>query len=328
MNHHLSNTSVHDARIENAETPVDELSENVVQSHFDILPTQALQQLLADEPGREIVKTSTVRDSTGVEQEKWKTAAEAELSNNFMKMGAFHVSTPEELARHGRALPMLNVWSKSDGLCKCRACICGNFAKLDPTLQSWTAQAEPSSLLAALKYSRIQKCLISKHDVKSAFMHATLPESTLVIVEPPKQWVDWGLVPPGVFWTLDKAVYGLRESPKLWSDERDSKLSTMEWKSTSGNGALKRTVHLSRCSSDSQLYCIREKGDRTNKLHGLLVVYVDDFLLLSPDDTNRATFLKSLSDIWKLGKEVTLSPTQPLTFLGIDVIMHTNQEVS
>jgi hypothetical protein len=54
---------------------------------------------------------------------------------------------------------------------------------------------------------------------------------------------------------------------------------------------------------------------------------VDDFLLLSPDDTNRATFLKSLSDIWKLGKEVTLSPTQPLTFLGIDVIMHPNQDV-
>ena len=110
-------------------------------------------------------------------------------------------------------------------------------------------------------------------------------------MEPPRQWVEWGLVERGVYWTLDKAVYGLRESSKLWSDERDSKLSTMEWKANSGTGALKRTFHLSRCSSDSQVLCIREKGDSTNKLHGLLVVYVDDFLLLSPAGANREIFL-------------------------------------
>jgi hypothetical protein len=98
---------------------VDELSENVTQSHFDILHTQALQQLIADEPGREIIKSSTVRDATGPEQEKWKTAAEAELANNFIKMGAYHDSTAEELARYGRPLPMLCVWSTADENHKC-----------------------------------------------------------------------------------------------------------------------------------------------------------------------------------------------------------------
>ena len=56
---------------------------------------------------------------------------------------------------------------------------------------------------------------ISKHDVKAAFMNAAMPSDKTVIVAPPPQWIKWGLVEAGVTWTLDKAVYGLRESPKL-----------------------------------------------------------------------------------------------------------------
>ena len=100
--------------------------------------------------------------------------------------------------------------------------MCGNFAEVDPTQQTWTAQAEPSSLLAALKLGRNRGWTASKHDVKGAFLNAKIPKGKLVIVQPPEQWVRWGLVPAGVFWTLEKAVYGLRESPLLWSQERDT----------------------------------------------------------------------------------------------------------
>jgi len=142
-----------------------------------------------------------------------ETAAEAELTNNFTGMGAFHESTKEELAAHGRPLPMLCVWSQAedDSYFKCRACVCGNFAEIDPTQQSWTAQAEPSSLLAAIKLGRKKKWMMSKHDVKGAFLNAKIPEGKIVIVSPPEQWVKWGLVKAGVYWTLEKAVYGLRE---------------------------------------------------------------------------------------------------------------------
>ena len=112
---------------------------------------------------------------------------------------------------------------------KCRACVCGNFAEVDPTLQSWTAQAEPSSLIAALKLGRMRKWRVSKHDVKGAFLNAKIPEGKIVIVQPPAQWVKWGLVKPDVTWTLYKAVYGLRESPALWGEERDRTLRNLKW---------------------------------------------------------------------------------------------------
>ena len=126
---------------------------------------------------------------------------------------------------------MLRVWSaeESRDYYKCRACVCGNFAKVDPTQQSWTAQAEPSSLFASLKLGRVNQWTISKHDVKGAFLNADIPKGRIVVVSPPAQWIQWGIVPAGTLWTLEKAVYGLRESPALWSAERDSQLLKAEW---------------------------------------------------------------------------------------------------
>ena len=71
-----------------------------------------------------------------------------------------------------------------------RACVCGNFADADPTQQSWTAQAEPSSLLASLKLGRNKSWTASEHDVKGAFLYASIPEGRIVIVKHPALWVE------------------------------------------------------------------------------------------------------------------------------------------
>ena len=193
----------------------------VPEQHADQVDKDALQQVVKEQ-GKVIVPTAQVRNSVGPDLERWKLAAEGELTKNFLNTSAFHKSTPEEIKQHGRPLPMLCVWSKqeSEDYRKCRACVCGNFADVDPTQQSWTAQAEPSSLIASLKVGRVNKWQVSKHDVKGAFLNASLPVGRLVIVSPPEQWIKWGLVEPGTLWTLEKAVYGLRESPALWSAAR------------------------------------------------------------------------------------------------------------
>ena len=147
---------------------------------------EALHQLAKEETGKRIVKSPEVRNATGQKEQRWKLAAESELSSNFVAMGAMHVSTPEELAQHGQPLPMLCVWSQSevDDYYKCRACICGNFADIDPTQQSWTAQAEPSSLMGALKLGANRSWTASKHDVKGAFLNAKIPAGKIIIVKP------------------------------------------------------------------------------------------------------------------------------------------------
>ena len=133
--------------------------------HVDLINREAMQQLTKEDGGKKIVKPQEVKAATGPALERWKLAAEAELTKNFMSLGAFHDSTAEEIAQHGRPLPMLCVWSQDGDLHKCRACVCGNFAQVDPTQQSWTAQAEPSSLLAAVKLGRMRGSKILKHDV-------------------------------------------------------------------------------------------------------------------------------------------------------------------
>ena len=231
----------------------------VPEQHAEQVDKDAMQQIVKEE-GKVIVPAAQVRTSVGPELQRWKLAAEAELTKNFLNTSAFHESTPEEIKQHGRPLPMLCVWSKqeSEDYRKCRACVCGNFAEVDPTQQSWTAQAEPSSLIASLKVGRVKRWQVSKHDVKGAFLNASLPAGRLVIVSPPEQWVKWGIIAPGTLWTLEKAVYGLRESPALWSAERDSKLRQLEWI------VGKKTYYLRCCSSDSQVWMLTEKGNNSN----------------------------------------------------------------
>ena len=87
---------------------------------------------------------------------------------------------------------------------------------------------------------------------------------------------------------LLKAVYGLRESPALWSAERNGQLLKVEW------NAGKKTCYLRRCPSDSQVWLITEKGDASKKSLGIMVVYVDDFLLQTKEGPMRDGFLAAL----------------------------------
>ena len=59
----------------------------------------------------------------------------------------------------------------------------------------------------------------------------------------------------------------------------------------------------------------------------MMVVYVDDFLLLTDTGVIRDGFLKQLSSVWTLAKEETLTPEHPITFLGIELEMRKNHDV-
>ena len=131
-------------------------------------------------------------------------------------------------------------------------------------------------------------------------------------------WIKWGLVPAGTLWTLEKAVYGLRESPFLWSQERDTQLLALRWK------VKERVFRLERCSADSQVWLLREDHPDRNTLLGVLIVYVDDFLLQVKGGPMRDAFLGALGALWKLAKEEILTVSNPITFLGIDIVLKPN----
>ena len=124
---------------------------------------------------------------------------------------------------------MLNVWTRTDDdRRKCRSVIAGNHQVKDPSEQTWTAQADPSTIITTTKLALLRGWSLSKHDVKGAFLEAPIPSDELVIVRPPDLWVRWQIVQPGTLWTPERAVYGLRQSPKWWGNQRDGVLRAME----------------------------------------------------------------------------------------------------
>ena len=299
----------------NALQPEEQLS-----VHWEDLDREALQQLAGPEAGKSVVEPGVVRQVVGKDLDGWILAAQVE-HDSFLEKEAVVEATAEDLKAYGkRPLPMLNVWSRtSEDVRKCRSCIAGNFQKFDPAAQRWTAQAEPGSIFAAAKMAAMRGWEVSKLDVKGAFLNAPLPDGELILVEPPKQWKDWGIVGKNVVWRLQRAVYGLRQSPKWWSDKRDSDLRKLK-ATVAGKG-----YHLRQNEADSQVWTICEDG--STQILGVICVYVDDFLVMAPKGQVRAGVVEALKSLWQFGAEHTLSPETSVTFLGIEWFMKINGDI-
>lgn len=144
-----------------------------------------------------------------------------------------------------------------------------------------------------------------------AFTQAPLPSDMLVVARPPASWVRLGLVGEGELWTLHRAVYGLRVSPRLWGLERDRKLRSLTW------SAEGKHYRLQQSTSDSQVWTVRSKDSSTP--HGLVLVYVDDFLLLTKAGACRAELKNALRATWEIGPETELTPKTPIASIGLEL---------
>ena len=135
---------------------------------------------------------------------------------------------------------------------------------------------------------------IQAGDVSTAFLHAPAPADNLYMWPPPE------LYPSGhnttTAWKLNKAIYGLRSSPKSWQDHFAQVLQQMG---------------LSRLTSEPNVY-------RNNEQTMFVMVYVDDLLFLGQQQEVDKTFKE-------VQKHVLLRPTgtlgigQTIQFLGRDV---------
>ena len=123
--------------------------------------------------------------------------------------------------------------------------------------------------------------------------------------------MSWGIVETNTIWKLSQAVYGFRQSPKWWSDERELRLREIRCK------VGEDVFYLKQNDADSQVWMVTKDGD-SGKMLGILCVYVDDFLVLAPEGAMRDALVKALTSIWEFGPERFLTTATSLTFLGID----------
>ena len=107
---------------------------------------------------------------------------------------AFQVATKQELKQlHMRKILPMNmvVGIKQDPINhvekkKARAVVCGNFQAKDPAEELYTANADITSVRAALAASVLRRFSVKVIGVKTAFLDATLPDQLeAVFVRPP-----------------------------------------------------------------------------------------------------------------------------------------------
>ena len=130
-------------------------------------------------------------------------------------------------------------------------------------------------------------------DVSTAFLHATLTED--VYIRPPAEYYPAG----GVIWKLKRALYGLKNNPRLWQDHFASVMNEHDFVRT-------------KC--DSNLYYHKS-------LRLYIVCYVDDLLLLGDDDLIVST-LSALNKSLLLRETGKLDEGTSVDFLGRVITKH------
>ena len=111
---------------------------------------------------------------------------------------------------------------------------CGCFCRHD--FASWGEHSKTTTNLDApllrlmLSLSCSAETTWSSIDVASAFLNADIHDDDTVLVTPPPIFVKMDSVKPNTVWHVKKAIYGLREAPRLWhARERVMKLRDLEF---------------------------------------------------------------------------------------------------
>jgi hypothetical protein len=128
-------------------------------------------------------------------------------------------------------------------------------------------------------------------DLVAAFLGAPMPMNPRTVLKPPP-----GIFPPDIYLWVVQALYGLRESPKIFGEYF---------------AEVMKACHMVRSHADPQLYF----GAQDTPMHGVIVVaYVDDLVVTGPDEA-LAAFREALD------KEVQVkwsnpAGEEPVSFLG------------
>ena len=114
---------------------------------------------------------------------------------------------------------------------KIRIVACGNQTK-DTYGKITTTDLDTCMLRFILSWAASSRFnTIASLDVTAAFLNADLPPGRVVVLQPPTVLYKLGLIPTGFVWRVRRAVYGLREAPSLWSQERTKVMETMTFRS-------------------------------------------------------------------------------------------------
>ena len=263
------------------------------------------------------------------EREKWKEPIENEMSQLFEEKKALVKLTDEEFRRlqekHGHELvviPMKPVITKKPGpRRRFRMVACVNHVEKAAHEDIYASGADALAVRYALKRASEERWKGVILDIKVAFLNAPLAdeeeEMAMVILRPPALLVKLGYAKPGEHYKADKAIYGLRQSPKKWSSYRDRKLLTMVTK----DGFIFRPSvaepNLWKILKTSKEEGLAEIEEINSELFGFILVYVDDLMILSEEYIVQQV-MDVLREEWDTSNPEWLG-SEKVKFLGMEI---------
>lgn len=153
--------------------------------------------------------------------------------------------------------------------------------------ETYAPTVAATTLRTFLTICKKEGMMIGQVDVTTAFLYGDIDGE--IYLRPPTAYSS-----PGKVWRLRKSVYGLKQSPKCWSEKL--------------NAILKKQGFLPTKSDR----CLFVRGRGTAGL-AYVLVYVDDCLIAAPDEQT----LDNIKD--ELKRDLNIKDLGPLgTFIGID----------
>ena len=282
-----------------------------------------------------MVAQSEIRKNFG----DWKEAVNAELTSMFEVKKALRKLSKEEVKEvkdrgDCDTIPSKLVCTlKPDGMLgkgkkKVRLVVCGNHAPDNGEEASdlFAGGISAVSLRVALALASQYEWMASILDIKTAFLNAPMrttrknqfgedemmKEEKKVLIKPPAILVALGLVEPDELWEAIMAVYGYRQSPRLWSDYRDEELRILPL------GDEEHQCQLTQMVTEPNIWKITSGSGAEAKLRGLMLVYVDDIAIFA-ERKERDLVVEALRKKWETSSPEEVGSEHGVRFLGTEL---------
>ena len=262
---------------------------------------------------------------------KWVPSMISEYQSLTLDNPAVRPFTQEELDawdKEGREydlMPGKTVHSRKafTGRLKTRAVVCGNYIfDSYSKAEKFASGADGVLVRCCLRVCARRAWDLGALDITTAFLLAPLlyRESRPTIVKVPKIFLDASICRER-YWRVDRAMYGLRTSPKSWSSYRDATMRSMRGKFRG------KVVCLRQSSADESLWYIlllapetdgEAGGNEGDIAEGLIIVYVDDILISAIAALARAVS-QMFREQWKCSPPEWASEVKEVKFNGFEI---------
>jgi len=259
------------------------------------------------------VENKTIAASFGEERAGWLAAATDEWQG-LIDSGTLREISQEQLrelrrtSTHVDVLPgkvVCTTKHKGDGLDrrkKVRLTVCGNLAA-EQDLPCSTHNIDAASMRVLLALAAGFGFWVGALDITAAFLNANLPPSAWpTVLRSPSLMSSLGVTEPGALAFVQKALYGLKASPRAWAKHRDRLVKECTWQDPYDSSIW---LVVKQSEIDPSIWAIVEK--ETLAVRGYFGVYVDDYLVAAPRPI-LDSFFAQIQGMWKTGKVEVIGP--------------------